>query len=100
MIIIKIKKLKNLLDTEHPNNINEGFEKIGDFIGAPQIGQRFYVGMSFSTSPVTELVDKKTFKTANSIYEYEKLGGEELEKELEERKTLKKELEELMLEEA
>ncbi len=64
---IRLTKLKELPDAEHPNNIEEGFEKIGEFIGKPEVGEAFWLGMNWRTSPVTELLEDNTFKTLNSI---------------------------------
>lgn len=68
---IKITKLKELPDALHPNNIQEGFEKVGIMLKEPTIGERFYVGGSWSTSGVQEIIDSNTFKTYSSIYKWE-----------------------------
>lgn len=68
---VKLVKLKELEDARHPNNIQEGFEKIGlRQNGPPRVGNRFWVD-NFSTSPVQEIIDDRTFRTLNSIYQYE-----------------------------
>lgn len=71
---IRIKKLKEVDDPTHPNNIDEGFETTrimnDDYFKKPTIGERFYVGW-FSTSLVQEILTENTFKTLNSIYEWE-----------------------------
>jgi hypothetical protein len=74
-MIIRIKKLKELPDALHPNNIEEGYERISilsdNLYRVPTVGERFWVGAGFSTSMVTEIIDDKTFKTLSSIYEWE-----------------------------
>jgi len=72
---IKIKKLKELPDARHPNNIDEGFERVAlmpkEFFKEPTVGESFFVGYSWVTSTVVEIIDEKTFKTLSSIYEWE-----------------------------
>jgi hypothetical protein len=67
---ILIEKLEELPNPQHPNNIEVGYSKIGEFISEPKVGDRFYVGLYWSTSIVTEIIDDKTFKTLNSIYKW------------------------------
>lgn len=71
---IRIKKLKEVDDPTHPNNIGEGFEAIRsmpfEYFNKPAIGERFWAGF-FSTSPVQEILTENTFKTLNSVYEWE-----------------------------
>lgn len=73
---IKIKKLKELPDAKHKNNIEEGYEKTctipAECFCEPKVGERFFVGLYFITSIVTEIIDEHTFKTLNSIYEWSK----------------------------
>jgi hypothetical protein len=83
-MIVKLKKLTELADAIHPNNIDEGFETIIDLgdhpFNPPTVGERFtLIGYMrwFSTSIVTEIIDKKTFKTLNSIYQWEVIDFEE-----------------------
>ncbi len=71
MAKIKLTKLKELSDAKYPNNIAVGYEKVGDFLEYPIIGERFNVGMGWSTSPVTEIIHFNVFKTYNSIYKIE-----------------------------
>jgi hypothetical protein len=70
---IRLKKLKELDNATHPNNIEVGFEKEGEMISDPKLGNRFWVGNSWRTSVVTEIIDDNTFKTLNSIYQITKL---------------------------
>lgn len=73
-ILVSIKKLKEADNPIHPNNIEEGYEKREGmdegFFKKPTIGERFYVGYSFSTSAVQEILSEDTFRTYNSIYKY------------------------------
>jgi hypothetical protein len=64
---VKIIKIKELEDALHPNNIEEGYEKEGNLLAEPKIGECVYVG-SLRTSEVKEIIDENTFKTWNSIY--------------------------------
>lgn len=68
---IKLTKIKELEDAVVPGNIDEGFEKIGILLSEPVKGECFWVGTSFRTSLVTEVLENNTFKTMNSIYKYE-----------------------------
>ena len=73
---IKIKKLRELPDEMHPHNIEVGFEKtidLGDrIIPKPNIGDRFPTHfLTWSTSPVREIINENTFKTLNYIYHWE-----------------------------
>lgn len=68
---IRITKLKEAENPVHPNNISEGFTLDGDFIAPPTIGERFYVGINWSTSLVQEIISHDTFRTFNSIYRIE-----------------------------
>lgn len=72
---IKIKKLKELPDALNPNNIEEGFERIGKipdrYFKKPTVGERFYLDGGWSTSGVQEIIDEKTFRTYLSIYQWE-----------------------------
>ncbi len=71
---VRIVKIKELEDAEHPNNIEEGTEKVGRMLIKPVIGQCFYITYypdhtrGLETSKVTEIIDTNTFKTMNSIY--------------------------------
>lgn len=68
---VKITKLSDdFFDGEHPNNINAGYTKIGGAKSKPVVGERFSVD-SFSTSPVTEIIDDNTFKSTYSTYKIE-----------------------------
>lgn len=77
---VRIKKLQEIENPRHPFNIEVGFEKIFDYLDSdfqkPIIGKRFYTCSWWSTSMVTEIIDDKTFKTLNSIYEWEVINEE------------------------
>jgi len=69
---IKLIKLKSLLDTPHPNNIEEGYKKIGYTNSIPKVGEVFYINTDkgyFRTSTVVEVINETTFRTLNSIYQ-------------------------------
>lgn len=72
---VKLTKLSD--DTfkgNHPNQIYEGHVEIGHIENLPTIGERFHVGPTFSTSVVTEALNKQNiFKTMYSTYKLEKL---------------------------
>jgi len=72
---LRIKKLEELKDALHPNNIEVGFEREFEieekWFRQPTVGERFWGSLSWSTSGVQELIDDKTFKTYSSIYEWE-----------------------------
>ena len=63
-----VKLTDDEFDGYHPNGIYAGYVKTGICTNPPTIGDRFYIGYSFSTSPVTELIDNLTFKTLYSTY--------------------------------
>ena len=75
-MIVKLKKITELPDARHPNNIIVGFEKEGKFIDIPKIGDNFYVGYFWRTSRVQEIIDDHTFKTLSSIYYWEIIPDE------------------------
>ena len=79
---IKLTKLREALNPTYPNNIPVRDTRIGTMNNEPKIGESFlmsYVikkngkpkppGSYFITSEVTEIIDKNTFKTLNSIYQ-------------------------------
>lgn len=70
---IVLTKKEELVNAQYPNNKEVGNMKVGKFIDYPIIGQPFYVGCRFRTSVVTEIIDKNTFKTRNSIYTFKEL---------------------------
>jgi hypothetical protein len=83
-MIVRLRKLSELEEALHPNNIEEGFITeidLGDHpFNPPTVGERFtLIGYMrwFSTSMVTEIIDEKTFKTLNSIYQWEVVDLEE-----------------------
>lgn len=75
---VKLKKIEELEDAVYPFNIPVGFEWIfesdAENFKVPIVGKRFYPGLikmgQWSTSEVQEIIDNKTFKTCNSIYEW------------------------------
>ena len=72
---IGIRKVDNLLEGSHPNNINVGYEKEGLYQGqTPVVGQSFYVlgydGRMLATSAVEEILSPTRFRTHNSVYEW------------------------------
>lgn len=71
---IKLTKLSDdHFNGNHPNNIHEGFTKIGIINELPRLDERFYVEL-FSTSIVTkELDENNIFKTLYSTYKIEYL---------------------------
>lgn len=56
---------------EHPNGIYEGYVKKGIELKPPTVGERYYIGIGFSTSPVTKIIDENTIKTTYSTYKIE-----------------------------
>jgi hypothetical protein len=70
---ITLTKTKELPDAEVSGNIPEGFTKDGELIAEPEVGRAFWLGGYWRTSPVTEIIDKDTFKTLNSIYKITRL---------------------------
>lgn len=71
MKYVKLTKLREADSPLHPDNIKTGTVKEGPFIDTPVVGKCFEVGTFWRTSIVQEIIDDKTFRTYNSIYEYE-----------------------------
>ena len=69
--MIKVTKHRELEDARYPNNIEEGFEIVGQFVHNPVVGQAFWVSNYWRTSVVTEIIGPKMFKTMNSVYIWE-----------------------------
>ena len=73
MTKLRIKKIEELPDAEYPNNIKIGYEKESEidmeFFSPPMIGECFFAG-NLRTSTVQSIIDDHTFKTVNSIYEW------------------------------
>lgn len=66
------KIIDDAFEGNHPNGINVGYVKEGFISREPELGERFYIGASFSTSPVTQLPDADgIFKTTYSTYKLE-----------------------------
>jgi len=77
-IKIKLTKVKEADNPEHPNNIPEGTQREGLMYQEPKVGECFYLQYEnklshFRTSIVQEIIDKDTFRTYNSIYKIERL---------------------------
>ena len=70
--LITLTKISELEDAKHPHNIPEGHKVRGWLINEPIVGDRFQVNYTWSTSPVTELLENDTFKTLNSLYKIER----------------------------
>lgn len=74
--VYQIKKITELAQAKHPDNIPLGFTKTGRCKAAPTVGERFSLGKYWSTSVVTEILstgspfdfDNCVFQTLNSIY--------------------------------
>lgn len=75
---VYIKKIQELEDAEHPNNIPVKNERTitdihPDYFKEPTIGESFSLnGLNrwFITSTVTQILCSNTFKTLNSVYEW------------------------------
>jgi len=80
MEIIKLVKVKELPDAAHPDNKPVGYEKTGEIPSEPEVGKQFIVYPNntsvFITGIVTEIIDKNTFKTKNSVYKIKRLSNE------------------------
>jgi hypothetical protein len=63
--LIKVREKKNAM---HPNLISVGFEKIGELVNEPEVGENFWVGDNWRTSTVTKVINKNMFETLNSVY--------------------------------
>jgi hypothetical protein len=68
---VTLVKLKEVDKPYHPQNIKVGFEKSGEFIKHPVVGETFWVGDFWRTSPVTKILSNNIFETLNSVYYYE-----------------------------
>jgi hypothetical protein len=68
---IRLEKIEERDDAAVPNKIAVGYSVRGEIREKPEIGKRFYVGYGWSTSPVQEIIDERTFKTFNSVYRWE-----------------------------
>ena len=74
---IKLEKINELPNAKHPNNIEVGYVKIGKLISTPKVGEQFYLGYTYRTSVVVEIINENTFKTLNSIYRWTLLNETE-----------------------
>jgi hypothetical protein len=70
MKIIILEKLAEAPDPKHPNNIPVGEIHEGMFRTPPTVGDAFWVGFHWRTSPVVEILSDNTFRTLNSIYKW------------------------------
>ncbi len=69
---VKLTKLSDdVFNGSHPNGIYEGHVQIGTEYDKPELGQPYWVGRSWRTSDVIEVLDNNTFKTLNSTYKIE-----------------------------
>ena len=67
--MVRLVKLAELPDAEFPDNIKEGKIFDGELESDRIIiGESFHLKRSIATSPVTEIIDERTFRTRNSIY--------------------------------
>jgi hypothetical protein len=73
-IVILTKLTDNTFDGNHPNGIYEGHIEKGIEHFPPTIGERYRVGMFFSTSPVKKINNDGTFNTIYSTYKLEYLN--------------------------
>lgn len=71
MKTVKLIKLKEADNPLYPKNIPDGYVKEGEFIEPPKVGDAFWVGGTWRTSDVQEILSHNTFRTHNSIYKYE-----------------------------
>ena len=70
---VRLTKLNDCDNPRHPENIKTGFVKEGGVYRELKVGESFWVG-SFVTSVVQEIIDEQTFRTMNSIYQWEVIG--------------------------
>lgn len=70
MIAVRLEKLRETENPYAPNNIETGFVKEGELMDVPVVGEPFWVGRSFRTSIVQEIIDAHTFRTFNSVYRW------------------------------
>ena len=68
---VKVTKLKEADKPLHPDNIEVGYERTGQYSKPPQVGERFFVGYGWATSTVQEILTANTFRTHNSVYKWE-----------------------------
>lgn len=68
---IILTKLKEADNPYHPNNIEIGYVKEGEFYKEPKVGESFLILPNWATSTVQEILSPNTFRTMNSIYKWE-----------------------------
>jgi len=71
---VRVLKIEEREDAQHPHNKEVGYFKERFMIGDPLVGQEFLLYMEngipiWHTSFVTEILSTDTFKTKNSIYQ-------------------------------
>jgi hypothetical protein len=71
---ILLEKIKELPDAKHPKNIDDGHIVKGSLLELPKVGNNFWVGHTWRTSTVEEIIDGHTFKTMNSIYRWKAIN--------------------------
>lgn len=81
---ITIEKVQHNMECEHPNGINEGYQRQGILIKRPTVGESVLVSRRFGytkTSPVTEIItdapDGGEFRTSNSTYKWVVIRNDE-----------------------
>lgn len=68
-----IKLSDNRFNGLHPNGIHAGYIKSGEELAPPTIGEPYWVGIGWRTSPVTKIINSRIFETENSTYKIEYL---------------------------
>jgi len=76
---VHIKKIEELKDAEHKNNIMTGREFYGLCDCNPVVGHCFVVG-NMRTSTVQEILSPNTFRSSNSVYEWHEVKSAESKK--------------------
>lgn len=93
--IVKLTKIEEIPDAVHPNNRPVGEEHAGLYMQDPQIGgpfviyegptyylpkQKLEIRLSFFvTSKVVEILSHNTFRTLNSVYQWNVMDLDETE---------------------
>jgi hypothetical protein len=85
-LFVKITKLEELPEAQHPLNISVGRILYGLFEEEPQ--QNFHFRLSavsnmpgqrgITTSRITEIIDDNHFKTLNSLYKWEFISKDQI----------------------
>lgn len=84
IVYIRLRKLEEVPDAAVPNNKPVGYVREGYYLKAqpPKVGECFWVfshsanirDRGLRTSTVQEILDERTFRTHNSVYQFEVLG--------------------------